>query len=93
MQTSKLHDELNYKKQIKSLSHIYCAVFQDCHAILTAKTMMKKHEHRKNHNKSTTFSHTHSSHYFRSDRTIYRLFSEVYKATCKKHSAVCQISN
>ena len=89
MQTSKLCDKLNHKKQIESLSHIYCAMFQNCHAISTAKIMMKKHEHEQNCSESITSSHIYSSHHFRSNRAIYELSNKVYKATHKKHNAAC----
>ena len=68
-------------------------MFQDYHTISIIKTTMKKHEHEKNHNKSTTFLHIHSSHHFKSNRAIYKLFSEVHKAIHKKHNVACQISN
>ena len=68
-------------------------MFQDHHTISTTKTMMKKHECKKSHSKSTTFSHTYLSHYFKSNKTIYKLFNEIYKAIYKKHNIIYQISN
>ena len=59
----------------------------------TTKMTMKKHEHEKNHSENITSSHIYSSHYFKNNKTIYRLSNKVYKAICKKHNAACQISN
>ena len=55
--------------------------------------MMKKHEYKKNHSKSTIFLHTYSSHYFKNNKTIYELFNEIHKTTCKRYNAACQISS
>ena len=82
-----MYDKLNYKKQIKLLSHIYYVVFWDCYAILTIKMTIKKHEHRKNYNESTIFLYTYSFYYFKNNKTIYKLFNKIYKIICKKHNA------
>ena len=84
---------MNHKKQIKSLFHIYYAMFQDHHVISTVKTMMKKHEHRENCNESTIFLHIYSSHHFRNNKTIYELSNKIYKITHKKYNITYQINS